>query len=113
MTLLLNNKTFINCESTANGDVSHETIFHYKQNHLQIEATYSGGSIRVGHIVGVMITTNTFTMVYHHLNKMNELRIDQCHTTITITPNGKIKLIERWQWLNGDGSKGESLLLEI
>ena len=29
-----------------------------------------------------------------------------------ILENGKIELFEEWQWLNGDKSKGSSILIE-
>ena len=32
---------------------------------------------------------------------------------VPLDENGKIKLLERWQWLNGDCSTGESVLVEI
>lgn len=113
MKLLLNNKKFMNTNNTANGEVSGETIFYYQQVGKQIEATYSGGRIISGHLIGFMTSESTFTMSYHHINEKNELRVGQCNTEIEIQNNGKIKLIENWQWLNGDCSKGESFLLEI
>lgn len=113
MTFNLNHKTFINAENTENGEVSGETIFHYVQDGHQIEATYHGGSIRHGHLLGVMTSDDTFSMLYHHLNHLNELRVGQCTTRIEVNADGRIQLIEQWQWLNGDCSQGESVLLEI
>ncbi|ATO21174.1 hypothetical protein BS636_15880 (plasmid) [Acinetobacter sp. LoGeW2-3] len=54
MSLNLNNKKFINAKNTSNGEVSHETIFNYYQIGKRIEATYSGGSITNGHLLGFM-----------------------------------------------------------
>lgn len=113
MSNILNNKKFINAENTDNGEVSGETVFDYKQTGNNIEATYTGGMIKKGHLIGVMTGENTFTMFYHHLNRNNEIRAGQCHTTIRTEPNGTLTLIERWEWLNGDCSKGQSVLTEI
>lgn len=113
MKLLLNNKKFVSAKNTANGEVSSQTIFSYYQTNERIEATYSGGSITYGHLLGFMTSENKFTIAYHHINEMNELRVGQCNTEIEIQTDGKIKLIESWQWLNGDCSKGESTLIEI
>lgn len=113
MNLNLNNKKFVNAKNTSNGEVSHDTIFNYYQVGERIEATYSGGSITNGHLLGFMTSEKTFTMAYHHINEMNELRIGECNTEIEIQANGKIKLIEKWQWRNGDCSTGESILVEM
>ena len=110
---ILHNKKFVNQQNTANGEVSGSTVFYYKQVGETIEATYSGGSIRQGHLLGVMTSVDTFSMVYHHVNQLDELRIGQCNSTIILDENGKIKLLEHWQWLNGDCSTGESVLVEI
>lgn len=109
----LNNKTFVNAKNTSNGEVSSETVFHYYQIGERIEATYSGGSITNGYLLGFMTSEKTFTIAYHHLNIMNELRIGECNTEIEIQANGKMKLIEKWQWRNGDCSTGESILVEV
>lgn len=113
MRLLLNNKKFVNAQNTSNGEVSGETIFTYCQVGERIEATYSGGRITKGHLLGFMTSEQTFTIAYHHINEMNELRIGECNTEIEIQANGKIKLIEKWQWCNGDCSAGESIFIEI
>ena len=43
----------------------------------------------------------------------NELRIGQFKTKIELLDNDAIKLIEDWQWLNGDLSTGHSELIEV
>jgi hypothetical protein len=113
MNLNLNNKKFVNAKNTSNGEVSHQTIFNYYQVGERIEATYSGGSIENGHLLGFMTSEKTFTIAYHHINEKNELRLGECNTEMEIQANGKIKLIEKWQWRNGDCSIGESILVEI
>ncbi|MFV5490944.1 hypothetical protein [Acinetobacter sp. ASP199] len=113
MYLNLNNKKFVNAKNTSNGEVTGETVFNYSQVGERIEATYSGGSIQYGHLLGFMTSKNTFRMAYHHINEMNELRIGECQTEIGRQANGKIQLIEKWQWRNGDCSTGESILIEI
>jgi len=36
-----------------------------------------------------------------------------CHSTPELLENGKIRLIENWQWTSGDKSKGNSVLEEL
>ena len=41
------------------------------------------------------------------------MRIRVCHSIPQILDNGKIELYEKWQWLNGDKSEGESVVVEV
>ena len=49
---------------------------------------------------------------YQHMNKDRQVRIGKCHGIPHILENGKIALQEKWQWLNGDLSSGESMVVE-
>lgn len=49
---------------------------------------------------------------YHHINNQNQLRVGKCHSIPRILDNGKLELAEKWQWLNGDKSEGESVIIE-
>lgn len=110
---LLDNKVFISLANTANGDVNRATRFYYSQKGLMITAKYEGGMIQIGSIVGKMLSDFEFEIYYQHLTVTNELRSGQCKTRIERLDNDVIKLIEDWQWLNGDLSKGHSELIEV
>ena len=60
-----------------------------------------------------MLSESTFEICYQHLTVTGELRIGQCRTKIELLDNGVIKLVEEWQWLNGDLSTEHSELIEI
>lgn len=51
--------------------------------------------------------------VYHHMNRYMMIKTGKCHSVPTVMENGKIKLLEQWEWTSGDFSKGESLLVEV
>jgi hypothetical protein len=51
--------------------------------------------------------------VYHHINFNNEIKIGKCLSKAILQNDGKIKLLEKWQWLCDDMSQGESELIEI
>jgi hypothetical protein len=109
----LDGKKFKSISNTENGEVSAETIFHYHQNNEIITADYSGGSIRKGHLIGKQLMSGQLEFVYHHINDNGELMVGKCSSTPEISENNKIKLIEKWQWLSGDKSQGESEIIEI
>lgn len=76
-------------------------------------ADYAGGDIIKGHIVGTVAENGELDFYYQHINEQKQVRIGVCHSVPQILDNGKIKLSEKWQWLNGDQSEGESVVVEM
>ena len=107
-----NGKIFIPQRNTENGEVNEETIFCYFQENDLFWAEYSGGDVLKGHMIGTVDESGELDFHYQHLNKDRQLRIGKCHSIPRILENGKIALREKWQWINGDLSSGESLVVE-
>jgi len=107
-----NNKFFKTQSNSPNGDTNEETIFHYKQNGNYITATYKGGTIKTGFLSGTVNKDGSINMQYHHTNIKNELLTGVCFSEPEIMPDGKIKIIENWQWTCKNFSKGRSILIE-
>lgn len=109
----LNNKKFTSLENTANGEVGADTVFHYHQEGDIISADYAGGSIVKGHLLGNMLADGTLDFRYHHINADGVLMLGQCRSTPQLLPDGRLQFHEKWQWLSGDKSAGESIIVEI
>ena len=107
-----NNKVFKPISNTDNGETSNETIFHYKQLGNIVTATYSGGKIIQGHLIGLIDSFGNIEMRYHQVNEKNELMTGICKSTPEILANGKIRLHEAWEWTSGDKSTGTSIIEE-
>lgn len=105
-------KIFIPQRNTENGEVDEETIFHYFQENDLFWAEYCGGDVLKGHMIGTVAENGELDFHYQHLNKDGQIRIGKCHSIPYILENGKIALQEKWQWLNGDLSSGESVVVE-
>ena len=108
-----NCKTFRQIENSTNGEVSAETIFHYKQSGNVVTASYSGGKIKAGQLIALADEMGNLNMRYQHVNDKNELMTGTCMSIPEILPNQKIRIYEHWQWTCGDLCKGESLLEEV
>lgn len=108
-----NNKKFGVFENSENGETTTETVFEYKQNGNILTSEYSGGQIVSGHLIGLVDENGNIEMRYHQVNTKGELMTGICFSEPEVTPNGKIKLYEKWEWTSGDKSKGTSVLLEI
>jgi len=108
-----NNKKFKATANTNNGETSAETIFEYQQSGNLLTAYYEGGKIVKGHLIGLVDEEGNIEMRYHQVNAAGELMTGKCYSIPEVMENGKIRLLETWEWTSGDGSKGNSIIEEI
>jgi hypothetical protein len=111
--LLYDNKIFAPASNSPNGEVDDTTRFHYRQIDSHVWADYSGGSIARGHLIAVCAPDGTLDMRYHHVNNAGELMTGQCKSSPVKLDDGRLRLLEKWQWTSGDLSQGESVLEEV
>ncbi|MDX2361636.1 MAG: n-acetylglutamate synthase [Crocinitomicaceae bacterium] len=107
------NRKFRAVSNSENGEITTEMIFHYQQSGNVLTCSYSGGVISSGHLIGIVNDSGEIDMRYHQVNTSGEIMTGICASTPKIMENGKIQLIENWQWTSGDCSKGSSILEEI
>lgn len=108
-----NDKKFRPVANTENGETSAETVFHYEQRDNILTASYNGGKIVNGHLIGLVADDGCIDMRYHQVNSSGELMTGICKSVPEVLPNGKIRLYETWQWTSGDGYSGTSVIEEI
>ncbi len=106
-------KSFRPVQNSENGETSAETVFHYVQKGNILTSEYSGGNIKTGHLIGLVDENGAIEMRYHQVNTSDELMTGICRSVPEILPNGKIRLLETWQWTSGDFLEGNSILEEI
>jgi len=109
----LDNKTFRSVSNSGNGEVSEATTFHYQQNGSMIMASYSGGTIKDGNLLGQIDEEGILTFAYQHYNTDNEFRTGRCTSTPELLSNGKIRYHESWEWTGGLEGSGESIIEEV
>jgi hypothetical protein len=63
-------------------------------------------------LVGFIDKNGILRFNYVHINNENIIRTGECKSTPKVLENGKIELLEKWEWTNGDKSKGESKIIE-
>ena len=108
-----NNKKFKSIENSGSGEVSSETIFEYFQKENILWATYRGGSILLGNIIGTVDEDGKIEMRYQHLSNDGIFKTGKCISTPEFLPNKKIRLHENWEWTSGKNGKGNSIIEEI
>ncbi len=108
-----NGRKFVSVENTDNGEVSSKTFFEYKQEGTIISATYSGGQIIKGTLIGIVKENSCLEFRYNHVNVENEIRGGKCFSTPEILPDGRIRLYENWKWLDAETTEGRSIIEEV
>jgi hypothetical protein len=99
--------------NSVNGQVNRETLFEYRQSGNLLTATYAGGGILNGSIIGLVAPDGSLHFCYQHLTDAGELRSGECHSTPERLPNGRLRLHERWRWTLGSPESGESVVEEV
>lgn len=99
--------------NTENGETTAETIFEYRQSGNVLSASYQGGPIIIGHLLGLVADDGALDFRYHQINDRGELQTGECRSTPELLPDGRIRLHETWQWTSGDRSSGTSIVEEI
>ncbi|WP_187254500.1 n-acetylglutamate synthase [Alkalicoccus halolimnae] len=106
-------KRFIAIENTENGEVSSKTIFEYKQDKNILSATYSGGDVVKGTLIGIVEKDGCLNFRYNHVNTGNEIRGGKCYSTPEILSDGRIRLHENWKWFDREQTEGTSTIEEV
>ena len=108
-----NGRKFKVIAKSENSEVAGDTIFEYKQVGNILTASYSGGEIQMGHLLGVVDSKGTINLCYHQINAKGGLMTGKCTSIPEVLSNGKIRLHEHWEWTSGNHSKGTSIIEEI
>lgn len=108
-----NERTFAAVSNSEGGEVSSETIFHYRQEGKVVWATYEGGEVAFGTLVAKVLDDDSLDMRYSHVNLRGELMTGVCRSKPEVLPDGRLRLHEQWRWTCGDFSEGESVIEEM
>jgi hypothetical protein len=113
MMINYNGKRFVSIANTKNGEVSSKTFFEYTQEGNILSASYSGGEIVKGFLIGIVEENGCLNFRYNHVNTSNEIRGGQCYSTPELLPDGRIRLHESWKWLDNEQTEGKSTIEEV
>ncbi|MGX1930151.1 hypothetical protein [Flagellimonas sp. 2504JD4-2] len=99
-------------ETAENGVVNDQTVFEFKQKNNFVEAKYEGGKILAGFLVGVL-KDNTLKFSYCQLQTDGVLDNGTSNAELELSANGKIRLIEHFEWSSRPGETGINVFEEI
>lgn len=101
-------------ETSKNGIVDKETIFHFAQDKNTVKAHYSGGRIKQGYLVG-QLNDDILNFTYCQQRITGELDHGQSECILSIEKGtDKVKLEENFNMDTGDSNEvGTNIFIEI
>lgn len=109
----LDKRVFIPVENSTGGVVDDRTEFHFTQVGEQFQATYTGGDIVQGHIVGRFTHNRTAQILYHCLTSNDDLKAGRATANFTLSDDGQISMALEWAWVSGGNGSGTSKYIEV
>lgn len=113
VTINYHNRMFRGIANSATGDVDRDTVFHYRQVGTFIWATYEGGTVACGTMVGVQLDDGRLELRYQHVTRDGMLRAGRCLSTPVVLDDGRLRLREEWSWTEGGIGNGTSEVEEL
>jgi hypothetical protein len=107
----LHGRRFRSVEDVAGGDVGRGTVFEYRQDGDLVHATYSGGAVRRGFLVGTR-DGDELRFRYVQLRSDGTAASGRCRSRLSRLADGRLRLDESWEWESQDGS-GTSAVEEV
>lgn len=108
----LDGRRFRDVTIDPQGDISDDTVFEYHETDLgEVWATYDGGSVRRGFLVGHR-DGDTLVFRYVHLTDGRSTASGQCTSRVELMTDGRLRLHESWRWESKPGA-GTSTLEEL
>ena len=107
----LDGRRFRVSEMDGAGEASEATEFEYREHGDLVWARYEGGAVRLGFLVGTRDGVR-LEFRYSQLNTDGETSSGRCSTTISVLPDGRLRLDEDWAWESKPGA-GRSAAVEV
>ncbi|MEM9648545.1 MAG: hypothetical protein AAF969_08690 [Bacteroidota bacterium] len=95
-------------QTAANGVVNHETLFQFSQKENLVYATYAGGQIQMGFLVG-SLQESALHFSYCQLQIDGKLDNGMSKAELSHGPENKIRLTEHFEWKSRPGETGTNI----
>lgn len=107
----LDGRTLVGVANSEDGEVSGDTRFEFEQEGTRIYAHYAGGDVVDGHLVGTF-DGREWDIRYTQINANGETASGHSVGTVTLLDDGRVRVVDEWEWESRNGS-GESVLEEV
>lgn len=101
----LDGRKFTLVSNTAGNAKPGETIFYFQQSDEAVRATYSGGDVTLGAIVGKHFGNDQLEVLFQQVTTNGKIEGGKGDIKIEKLANGKVRFLDEWSYLiNGVGS---------
>ncbi len=107
----LDRRVFRVTATSPSSAVSEETMFEFRERDGVVEATYDGGGITSGRIIGRTDESGNLAMAYAQLHSDGLLHTGTSTLHREPLSDGRLRLVEAFTW--SDGRQGENVLESI
>jgi hypothetical protein len=107
----LDGRRFASDAAVEGGDVGVQTLFRYRERDGIVGATYAGGAIVEGHLVGTRVG-DALDFRYVQLRADGTTASGRCRSVVEVGSDGRLVLHETWAWESEPGS-GTSVMHEV
>lgn len=89
-------------QTAPNGVINEQTIFFFRQLDKRVFASYAGGKVKRGMLVGKVSKDQlSFSYAQENTEGMVQGGLSACQ--ISLLPDGRIRLLEHFDWPGGKG----------
>lgn len=96
---------------TSTDGIDAQTTFTFRQSGRTVWASYGGGNIEQGFLIGTL-DDSVLTFDYIQVTRSGRRDKGESRCELSVSPDGRLQLTERFQWSSRDGS-GVNVLEEI
>jgi uncharacterized protein YwlG (UPF0340 family) len=107
----LEGRRFGSVAEVEGGEVGVETVFDYREDDGLIWASYTGGHVKRGYLVGTR-DGDELDFRYVHVNQDRESASGHCRSQLELLDDGRIRMHETWAWESKAGA-GTSTVEEL
>ena len=107
----LDGRTLRAVSNSGAGEVGDDTRLHFEQDGERLRATYAGGEVVEGHLLGTF-DGRTWDVRYVQLNAAGETATGHSVGEVTELEDGRVRVEDEWEWESREGS-GETVLVEV
>lgn len=90
-------------QTAPNGVVNAETVFRFRQEGDRVHATYAGGRVEHGALVGV-VDGDRLAFTYCQRHTDGTLGHGRSDCTLRRGAQGLVQIVERFAWGDGEGT---------
>ena len=90
-------------QTAPNGVVNHETVFQFCQDGQRVHATYAGGQVARGSLVG-MVNDAAFEFCYCQMHVDGTIDSGRSQCELRRNEQGLVQIVEHFEWSEGTGT---------